>query len=187
MDVDIIPQEVIPQDSKCFFEYGKVHLEANDFQTRQASIRICMPCCLFQAVTPSLLGGGLIDEFKLLEPMAVWIPSFSEESLSSVADKIIDNPLARVNMSLKTRAEEILQTFKICAHLVSNPSSLIPILPLGIYITLRFRCKVDNIPNVLIGIQNTDIDGVHEFQWALATVLAYILEDFRSRDYLEAP
>src|ERR1700690_4251128 len=165
-----------PSDDCKFFEYGEVVLEEHDFSSRQASIRICMPCCLFQAVTPSLLGAGLIDQFKLRDPMAVWVPTFSKERMSSVAEGMIHNSLIRLNMSLKTRVEEVLRTFRICAQMVLNPSDLIPMLPLGTYVNLRFRCEIDKIPNVLIGIQNTPVDGIVEFQWALATVLTYVLD-----------
>lgn len=178
-------QEIIPSDFQKFFEYGEVSLEEHDFFTRQTSIRICMPCSLFQAVIPSLLGAGVIDQFKIREPMAIWIPNFSQEMLLPMADQSIDNILIRINMSLKAHAEEILQTFHTCAQLITNPSSLIPILPLGVYITIRFRCRIDDIPNVLIGIQKTPVDGIYEFQWALATVLARILEDFEKRDSMK--
>ena len=176
-----------PSDNCRFFEYGEVVLEEHDFVTRQASIQICIPCCLFQAVTPSLLGAGIIDQFKLRDPMAVWIPTFSKKRMSPVANEMIDNSLIRLNMSLKARAEEVLKTFRICAQMVLNPSDLIPILPLGTYVNLRFRCEIDKIPDVLIGVQNTPVDGVAEFQWALATVLTYVLDSFKNHNSQKVP
>ena len=175
-------QKLDPSEECKFFEFGEVRLEENDFTSRQASIRICIPCCLFQAVTPSLLGVGLIDQFKLREPIAIWIPTFSQERMSPNANNFVDNALVRLNMLLKSKAEDVLKTFEGCAQLVLNPSDLIPILPLGVYVTLRFRCEIDKIPDVLIGIQNTPVDGIHEFQWALATVLTCVLDDFKRYD-----
>lgn len=171
-----------PSDNCKFFEYGEVVLGEYDFDSRQASIQICIPCCLFQAIIPTLLGAGIIDQFKLREPMAVWVPTFSKERMSSNANNLVDNALVRLNAGLKIKAKEVVKTFQACAELVLNPSDLIPILPLGIYVNLRFRCEIDKIPNVLIGVQNIQVDGIAEFQWALATVLTQVLDDFKNRD-----
>src|SRR3990167_3478660 len=123
-----------PSESATFFEFGEVKLEEHDFITRQASIRICMPCCLFQAVTPSLLGAGLIDQFEIRYPIAVWIPQFSTDRLSHFAENS-DDVVSQLNSTLKTCVQEVIATFQKCAHVMLNPSDLIPIFHLGVYIT----------------------------------------------------
>jgi len=171
--------ELNPSESAKFFEYGEVNFEERDFPSRQASIRICMPCCLFETVTPSLLGAGLIDQYRVREPLAVWVPKLSEERMSSHANQLLDNAKERVNMTLRASTENILNIFHTLSFLVANPSDLVPLLPLGTYITFRFRCNIDNMPKVLFNIQNIPVDGIAEFQWALASVLACILNDIR--------
>lgn len=164
-------------ESAKFFEFGEVTFEERDFPSRQAAIRICMPCCLFEAVTPSLLGAGVIDQYKVREPMAVWMPKFSAERMHPNAEQILDSSLERLNMTLRASAEGIIETFQSLSFLVTDPSDLIPLLPLGVYVTFRLRCRIDDIPKVLFGVQNTPVNGVAEFQWALASVLACVLED----------
>jgi hypothetical protein len=168
-----------PSESTKFFEFGEVTFEERDFPSRQAAIRICMPCCLFEAVTPSLLGAGVIDQYRVREPMAVWMPKFSTERMHPNAEQLLDNSLERLNMTLRATSENTLEIFRNLSYLVADPSDLVPLLPLGTYITFRLRCRIDDIPKVLFGVQNTPVNGVAEFQWALASVLACVLEDIQ--------
>lgn len=161
-------------DASQFFEYGKVVLEDTDPVGRTASIRMQMPNCLFQAVTPSLLGAGFVDEFKVADPLAVWIPQVTTERLSFMG-KQLDQADVRINTAIAHQMGVVAQTFAKVAQLLTNPADLIPMLPLGTYVSLRFRCRIDDVPKVLFGVQETAVVGVPEFQWALACVLAQAL------------
>lgn len=163
-------------DSARFFEHGVVTVEETDPRSRQAALSMTMPNCLFQAVTPSLLGGGLIDNFRLAEPLSVWLPQVTEGRLSFVGTQV-DNAVARMNTIVRNQAEVVLQTFAQASNLLLSPADLIPMLPMGVYVSLRFRCRVDDIPKVLEGVQGTPVVGVAEFQWALATALAAVLTE----------
>lgn len=167
-------REPEPVDSSQFFEYGKVVLEDTDPVGRTASIAISMPNCLFQAITPSLLGAGFIDNFKVSEPLAVWIPQVTKERLSFMGTQL-DQADARINTAIAHQMSVVAQTFAKVSQLLTNPADLVPMLPLGTYVSLRFRCRIDDVPKVLFGIQETKVEGVHEFQWALACVLAQAL------------
>lgn len=158
-------------DSAQFFEHGKVVLEDMDAFGRMAAIFIQVPCCLFQAVTPSLLGAGLVDNFRLAEPLCCWMPQVSPARLSFIG-KQIDQTDVRINTAVSQQMDVILKTFVKVSEYLLSPADLIPMLPLGTYVQLRFRCRIDDIPKVLEGVQNTPVEGVHEFQWALACVLA---------------
>lgn len=161
-----------------FFEYGEVSLVNCDYKTRQASINMCMPCSLFQAVTPSLLGGGLVDNLKVREPLAVWLPQLTSERISPLVRAQVPDAEVRINSVMRAHVDELLKLFQSATSVISDPSDLVPYLPLGIYICFRFRCRVDDIPKVLEGVDKTPVAGVHEFQWALAMVLKCVLEDF---------
>ena len=169
-----------PADSAKFFEYGEVVFEERDFPSRTAAIRICVPNCLFQAVTPALLGAGLIDQFTVRDPIAAWVPMFTDARMIPHASELVDNACAQMNATASMVATSALRAFHSMARLLNNPSDLVPILPLGVYVTLRFRCRIDDIPKVLFGIQGIPVDGVAEFQWALASVLACVLQDMRT-------
>ncbi len=166
-------------DSHRFFEYGLVAVDGTDPVRRHALLSVTIPNCLFQAVTPSLLGAGLVDDFKVADPVAVWIPQVSDDRLSAVGRQM-DNASARINTIVRNQTEVILRTFQQAGMLLINPADLIPMLPLGVYVSFRFRCCVDDIPKVLEGVQNTPVSGVHEFQWALAEALASVLTESKA-------
>lgn len=173
-------KEPSPVDASQFFEHGKVVLEDVDHVARTAAVFMQMPCCLFQAVTPSLLGAGLVDNFRIAEPLACWLPQLTEERISFVG-KQLDQAHVRVNTGVSQQMEAVLQTFVKISTLLNDPADMIPMLPLGTYVALRWRCRIDDVPKVLHGVQETPVVGVPEFQWALACVLAQAIREVESR------
>jgi hypothetical protein len=167
-----------PSENSRFFGHGYVILEAKDFKTRQASLEICLPHTLLQAITPSLLGSGWVDRLKVKEPISVWIPQLTAERMNNAAAGI-DVPHIRSNMALKQWTDEVVQVFQKISQYLIDPSDIIPFLPMGTYVQLRFRCRIDDIPKVLEGVQNTPVIGIPDFQWALASVLAMVCMEFQ--------
>lgn len=171
MSSEIFPATVEPAEETKFFEYGEVRLDTIDHVNRHAMLDICMPQNLFQVVTPALLGAGLIDDFRLRDPIAVWLPKIGKERLGPVANTV-DSAEARVNQLIRERVEETLRVFQGVGHLLLTPGDLVPMLPMGTYVTFKFRCKIDSILAVLEHIQKyVMVLGIAEFQWALAAVL----------------
>lgn len=160
-------------DSK-FFQHGRVQIENHDVLTRQSSIRVQIPCCLFQTISPHLLGSGTIDELRISNPIVVWFPQISIQRFTSKISNI--DIMAR--QAMEKDVENICKTYKsISEHLV-DPSDLIPMLPLGTYINFLFRCRVDSILSFIEGIQSIQVVGINEIQMAFASVLHQVLEDF---------
>jgi hypothetical protein len=170
-----------PSDNAKFFGHGYIVLEAKDFKTRQASLEICLPHTLLQAITPSLLGSGWVDKLKVKEPVTVWIPQLTADRMNAAAIGH-DIPHVRANMALKQWTDEVVQVFQKVAQFLVDPSDIIPFLPMGTYVQLRFRCRIDDIPKVLEGVGATPIIGIPEFRWALASVLAAVCLDFQIVD-----
>ena len=166
-------------DDAKFFEYGQVVLLERDFKTRQASMDVCMPNSLMQAVTPSLLGAGWVDNFRVRDPVAVWIPQLTPERMNGLSVGH-DLPHTRANIALRQWTEEVLQVFQKVSQFLVDPSDIVAFLPMGTYVCFRFRCRVDDIPKVLEGVDRTPVVGVREFQWALATVLAAVCLDVQA-------
>ena len=166
-------------DEAKFFEYGKVTLVARDFKTRQASLEICMPFSLMHAVSPSLLSTGWIDNFRVRDPVAVWMPQLTRERMNITALKIEDAHV-RANLALSQWSSQVLEVFQKVSQFLSDPSDIITFLPLGTYTTFRFRCRIDEIPKILEGIDNTPVIGIREFQWAMACVLAAVCLDIQA-------
>ncbi len=170
-----------PSDNAKFFEHGCVSIENRDFQNRLVCLRVCMPCCLFQAITPSLLGQGFIDKLSIRSPVSIWLPRLTKERLNSLGGQI-DSIDHHVNLLLKQKAEETLKLFQEISQILNDPSDIIPIVPMGVYIEFQYRCKIDNMLELLASVEKTPVVGVYEFQWALASVLHCILEDLNRWD-----
>ncbi len=169
----------VPNDEATFFERGKVAFVLRDFPSRTAVLEITAPCCLFHALTPQLLGAGLIDHPSIAQPVQAWMPKLSPEQMNSVA-KQVPNADVQANFAVEKWLENIMKVFEGVAQLVNDPSFLVPMLPLGIYVTWKWRCRIDDILKVLEGIQaQSHVAGVIEFQWALATVLHCVLNDYQ--------
>jgi hypothetical protein len=167
-------------ENSTFFEHGYVKLVANDYDTRSVSVNICMPCTLLQAISPQLLGAGLLDHFRLHNPVAIWIPQLSDERFSPGVRH--DGIAKRLNIALR---EEIVRTCKLFEHVsqyLIDPTDIIPVLPLGVYVEFTYRCHVDRILGMLEGIDSINIIGIPEFQWSFAGILKECLEDFAKID-----
>ena len=163
-----------------FFEYGEVILAENDHKTRQACINICMPCYLLQAVTPVLLGNGLIDELKVREPVVVWLPQLSTDRINPSILQQVPDVNIRINSTIKNHVNELLKLFQGASSIISNPADLVPCLPLGVYVQFIYRCEIDNIPKLLEGIDKVKVPGVPEFMWSFAHVLKQTLNEFKT-------
>jgi len=48
---------------------------------------------------------------------------------------------------------------------------------IGVWEKFRLRCEIDKMAKVLVNLENTLIVGVPEFRFALAEILAEILEN----------
>lgn len=164
-------------ESAKFFEHGRVELLETDVKSREARIRVCLPCCLFLAVTPSLLGAGLVDGFRLRHPVAVWIPKLTGDRFHpAVLDEV---PLAaeKANAVLKQAVEKVLENFQDLLQIMPFPDDLIPTLPLGVYVEFEYRCRLDDMAKMLVGVGSTVHHGMDEFRYAVATVLNTALQD----------
>ncbi len=58
-----------------------------------------------------------------------------------------------------------------------NPEDLAPTLPLGVYVEFEYRCKLDDLAHLMLGISGTPHHGIAELQFALANVLDTSLKD----------
>jgi hypothetical protein len=159
-----------------FFEYGEVSYVSLDDTTRQAAIRVCIPCCLMQTITPALLGAGHIDRYELKNPIAAWMPDLNTGHYKPEVMDQFPNMIREISSTVKEKLEETLKLFQELSQTVVSPSDFIPILPMGTYVQFRLRCCVDDMAKVLLNLENTPIAGVAEFRFALAEVLADILD-----------
>lgn len=165
------------QEDTRFFEHGRVEFAARDFSSRQAALDITMPCCLFQTVIPQLLAAGLIDHPRIHQPIAVWMPQVTTERMNILGSSA--GGATQVNIAVRGWLQQLLEIYERLSVFLKDPSDIIPMLPLGIYVNFRWRCRIDDILKVMEGVQKqAHVAGVAEFQWALACVLQFVLEDY---------
>ena len=156
-----------PQDEQKFFEHGQVNLAAHDFPSRTTALDLTMPCCLFQTVVPQLLAAGLIDHPRIHQPIAVWMPQVTVERMNVFGRS--QSGADQVNVAVSGWLVQLVNIFEKLSTFTQDPSDLVPMLPLGVYVDFRWRVRVDEILKVMGGIQKmVHVAGVPEFQWALA-------------------
>jgi len=160
-----------------FFEYGKVELLDRDFRSREAQLYICMPCCLFLAVTPSFLGSGFVDNFRLREPIAVWVPSLTNDRFVPNVMNHVPLIAEKSNAALKQTTNKVVQNYIDLSQFMLYPGDIISTLPLGVYIEFSYRCKIDSLASILLGIEQTPHHGVSELRYAIARVLNTAIMD----------
>jgi hypothetical protein len=156
-----------------FFQHGQVSLAGLDKDGRKAALRICIPCCLMHAATPVLLGAGVIDGYEVMNPMSVWLPALSEERFKEQGQDAVRT----VNREVRQSAERAAQMFRDAGRLLKDPSDLVPLLPMGTYVTFLYRCRVDALADVLTGLDAMPVAGVKELRYAVASVLASVLKE----------
>lgn len=163
------------EESK-FFENGFVRIEESDFKSRMSSIRCAVPNCLLQAVCPVLLGAGHIDELVIHEPISIWVPKISINRIEERFRPHISSE--EFNHAVRNSVVDLLKIFQDFSKIITDVSDLIPILPMGVYISFRYRVRVDSILNIMVELQSEKTQGVPEFQFAMASVLSQVLQDF---------
>jgi hypothetical protein len=164
-------------DSSRFFEFGEITIQAHDPRQKEAALDVCMPACLMQAVTPQLLGAGFIDKYSVRSPLATWLPKITAERfLPDLVEAAPHIPI-RVQEQMFQRAKSLLEMFVQLSKALIDPTDAVPLLPLGIYVTFQYRCRTDDLAKVLLGLETMPISGIAEFRFALASVLARLLQE----------
>lgn len=162
-----------------FLGHGFVRCEMIDAESRQIQLAICIPCYLFQVATPLLLGAGVVDSPKIHLPISVWVPRYADERMVPVARQ---EPRAgeKVYTLIRDWVVRYTEFFTQVSNLFMDPTDAVPILPLGTYVDITYRCSLDRIPEVLHGLQALPIAGIPEFQFALSEVLHRVLSRIES-------
>jgi hypothetical protein len=153
-----------------FFINGSVKVISEDVVDRNIQFSIVMPACVMQAVTPSLLGAGFIDQYELRKPLSAWIPTIAEEGFIPNSDP---NFSTRANALIRQSVKETLDLFSSVSPHLKFPADMLPILPIGVYVQFKFRCNTDALGLALESMRGAA--GVAEFRFALASVLASVL------------
>lgn len=165
-------------DPLCFFEHGRVSVVGHDAPGRKAILHVSLPCCLMQAVTPVLLGSGAIDNYCVLNPIAVWIPTLTDDRFKPNFAGDGNRVSQRANRDLVRKANEVLQVFSTISPTLSDPTDIIPVLPLGTYVQFRYRCDVDRTVAMLADMGGIPVAGIPELQYAMAAAMAAVLSEF---------
>lgn len=176
-EYDRMRDEILSRREHRFFEHGRVTLVSADRSSRMAAFSASLPASLVQAAMPALLGAGIVDKYELMNPMSAWIPALGEDRFRPGLEPTAPDA---VNQAVRTQVMEALSLFRSLAQVLVDPSDLIPMLPMGTYVTFRLRCSVDKLAVALEELERAAVAGVPEFRFALAGALAEALVGFES-------
>lgn len=160
-----------------FFKYGLVKVLHTDEIKRQAAVQVCVPCCVMQACLPILLGFGLMDGLAVRNPVAAWAPIPTSDLYKP--EVVTQSPHApeAIGKTVEAKIGEALSLYAEISRLVISPQTMAYILPMGTYVTFRYRCGIDDVAKIIMGLQAIPSPGVPEFQYAMAQELASTLEE----------
>jgi len=166
----------------CFFTHGEVCVTEEDRESGQAVLSVVVPACVMQAVTPSLLGAGLIEGYEIRSPLAAWVPTVEDAGFRSRDPAVC----SAVNAGVRAAAQAALEAFAAAKARLLFPADVLPVLPMGTYVRFRLRCSVDGLVRSLESMGGAA--GVAELRHALARVLAALLAHWgRAGDAPPAP
>jgi hypothetical protein len=165
---------VAKRDETRFFEHGKVSIVWKDEDGAQVALMISIPCCLMQAVSPVLLGAGSIDLFEVMNPIAVWMPTLGP-------DRFKDGGVTakRVNAELRESCLRVTAMFRDVGKGLVDQSDIIPMLPLGVYVTFRLRCWTVALEEAALKLRGMPVVGADELRCALEAARRELLTPSR--------
>lgn len=165
---------VARRDETRFFEHGKVSVVWRDEEGTQVALLISVPNCLMQAVSPILLGAGTIDLFEVMNPISVWMPTLGP-------DRFRDGGIrARAtNLEIRDSCLRVTAMFRDIGKNLVDQSDIIPMLPLGVYVTFRLRCFTSSLGEAILKLEGMPVVGVDELRCALEAARRDVLRPSR--------
>ena len=152
-----------------FFTHGDVSVLDEDSSSGQVALSVVLPACVMQAVTPQLLGAGLVDGYELHQPLAAWVPTISDAGFRPGKPELV----AAMNAEVRRCAQSALDGFSVVQGYLLFPADALPMLPMGTYVRFRIRCDVDRLVAAIPSMGGAA--GVAELKYAFASVLAPLL------------
>lgn len=153
-----------------FFTHGEVSVLEEDRGSGQVILSVVLPACVMQAVTPQLLGAGLMEGYELRHPLAAWIPTISDAGFTTSDPAFV----SAVNAEIARCAKSALDGYSLVARSLAFPGDALAMLPMGTYVRFRLRCSVDKMVQALPDMR--PVAGVAELRFAFADVLGPLLE-----------
>jgi len=164
-----------PNDFVKFFEFGEIKLLDNDGQN--VALFMKMPFCVLQNIILQLTKIGIVDNTSISNPIAVWFPKLKPNQINSLIINKMENMHEEISKIIEKNLYDSLHLFSEISSILVNPIDAFPMLPIGIYVEITYRCKIQNIINILEETEKmVNSAGVSDFRFALATILAYLLK-----------
>jgi hypothetical protein len=159
-------------DHAKFFDIGEVKVLSVDSKNRQTGLYFVAPICFVQPAFPALLSSGSIDSFSMIKPFISFVPKIKSENIKSKSDQIVK----RINTRVQDSIAKAMSVYSESEQFLSDPSLMLPILPLGIYVSFTYRCGVDQFVIAIRDRWNVAPGSYEdEFKWATIRVIAHVL------------
>ncbi len=159
-----------------YFKKGYVKITSSDDTSQMVVIEMCIPCVIFQTISPVLFANGKVTSISIKDPISVWIPNLCMDRFKSGIsnDEFIDK---KINKVISEKVDDIGKLFAGVASLVVDKNDILPILPLGTYINVEFVSKYQDLKFVLHSVSNIKSSGVSELYSSMKDEFSSIVID----------
>lgn len=156
------------------FKYGFIEMTCADHDTQMVSTRWCIPVVLLHDLLNALISHGSINNVEIKNPLAVWVPPLDR---SQFKDRSIpETVLNSVNVALKDEAVRQAKIYEHLSSYVQDVNSLIPILPLGVYVVFTYNIGFSSALNLLEDFDKVRVFGVDRITYTIAKILSEVVE-----------
>jgi hypothetical protein len=116
-----------------------------------------------------------MDEFRIHNPLAVWMPPIRLDAFKDMVRTPHPDVAVQARMVVDRHVSRLLTTFQEVSQAMDDPEDLIPMLPIGTYVHVRYRSAMDDFAKALEKLASEATAGIPELRYAMAEVLAYSL------------
>lgn len=151
-----------------FFQSGSVLVEC--VSDGAVMLAITAPLFLLHAVSPIILGEGIVGGPRLHSPLSAWVPRIDSSKFLPGFVGMSDRAAA----ALEANALASLNLFNDVHSMLSDPDAALLVLPLGVYVDFSIRAKLEGAVSMAAAIGRVKTIGTAELSFAIAEALSGI-------------
>jgi len=141
-------------------------------EENQCAIKIKLPYMIAITFFPILCKAGVIDEFELVKPIEVRIPSLIEEDFKSeYLHKLPYLPKQAIEQ-FQVKIKKLIEAYNEIIPTLKNPDLINILLPMSAMVIFQYRFSISLIYNILEELGNSQYGS--ELKEALLLVIEKI-------------
>lgn len=160
-----------PRGPGSLFGFGRAEVEVYDDVGQTVAVRLKLPVIVLHGATPLLLGAGELTQYELAAPLGAWVPRLAADRVRPSEDLTQAQTADRVNAFAQQSANAAIEFFRQAAQLCEDPSDLVPILPLGTYVSVLFAGEAARLRRAAADMGLAPALGVPQLGAAIVSAL----------------